>query len=412
MTRSASTTLGGLMLALGMAAAAQAATTCTTVARRGDLDPVGASLSSRFDEQVAVNGAGDVVFVGRAKGQRAALYRYPNSGPAGIVARSGDPAPGGSAFGRFRTTAATRLSLNSFGDAAFLARIALPGEAIVVDAGGVLEKAAQTTDPSPAGGFFVSFPAVSALNDAREIAFVGISDTGPSGIFRYDADTDALATVVDTTDTDTLGRPFCSFEAVGLSNLGLGFIATVGNPTCLSPVQGVFVESGGLFPALALVGDASPIGGAVYAAFLDAPEVGASISFDASVSGTTFSGTGIFSTAGPTKVVAAGDAAPGVGGVVRKLGGSHRQTAGGEIVTRLFLRGTTPHHGLFRYGTSAQALLVTSDAPPSPPFGALSRYRALGTPAIDPAGSFFAFRAKIRDTVAPSAKTAVLRCTP
>lgn len=398
-------------LALALSAGvAEARFTCTSVARRGDLDPGGFPFQNKFDEQTAVNGSGDVVFVARSGSNPQYLYRYPNGGPNSVIARVGDPAPGGSTFGQFAKGTFGGPSINSAGVVAFKARLALPGEGVFVDDGGTLEKAARNTDPSPGGGFFVSFPSVAAIDDSNEVAFTAIVDLGPSGIFRYDADTDALVTVVDTTDADTLARPFCGFDAVGLSDAGLAFRGSVGNPTCATPLAGIFREVLGTFVPLAVVGGVAPIGGTTYSLFLDAPAVGSTTTFVARVTGATFNGEGIFDS-GASVVVASGDIPPDVGGIVKKTGGQHRQTLGGDVVTRLFLRQTTAKHGIFRYDGTPEAAIVKSDTPP-PPFGALSRYRDIGIPAIDENGAYLAFRAKMRDTVKPGSKMGILRCTP
>jgi hypothetical protein len=353
-----------------------------------------------------------VLFVARAGVQKQTLYRYANGGPSSIVARERDAAPGGSAFGRFAAGSFGRLSLNASGNAAFFARLALPGSGVFVQMGGTLEKAAQTTDPSPAGGFFTSFPSVSAIDDANEVAFVGLVDTGHNGIFRYDAIADILTAVVTTTDSDTSARPFCAFGEVGLSNAGLAFTATVGVPDCLTPVQGVFRDVAGTFVPVALVGDASPIGGTTYASFSGAPEIGSRITFAANVVGVTFTGGGIFDGLAASKIVAQGDAAPDVGGTVRKVGGQHRQTLAGDVELRLFLRQTTVGNGIFRYDATPEAAVAKTDAAPSPPYGALATYRDVIAPAIDENGAYLAFKAKVKDTVSPRSKTGVLRCTP
>jgi hypothetical protein len=389
---------------------AEARFTCTSVARRGDLDPSGAAFQNKFDEQTAVNGAGDVVFVARSGSNQQFLYLYPNGGSSSIIARVGDPAPGGSTFGQFAKGTFGGPSINTAGLVAFKARLALPGEGVFVDVGGVLEKAARNTDAAPGGGFFVSFPSVAAINDSDEVVFTGVVSDGPSGIFRYDADTDTLVTVVDTTGADTLARSFCGFDAVGQSDAGLALRGSVGNPTCATPLAGIFREVLGTFVPVAVTGGATPIGGTTYSLFLDAPAVGSTTTFVARVTGATFNGDGIFD-AGGSVVVASGDVAPDVGGVVKKTGGQHRQTLGGAVITRLFLRQTLAKHGIFRYDGTPEAAVVKTDTPP-PPFGALSRYRDIGLPAIDESGAYLAFRAKMRDTVKPGSKMGILRCVP
>jgi hypothetical protein len=390
--------------------AADARYTCTSVARRGDMDPDGFVFTNKFDESTGVNAAGVVVFVARAGNLQQALYRYPNGGPNTVIARVGDPAPGGSAFTRFGAGCFGAESINTAGVVGFVARLAI-GQGVFVDVGGVLEKAAQTTDTSPGGGTFVDFPSASEINDASAVAFVANVSGGPSGIFLYDAVLNTLVTVLDTSDTDSTARPFCSFEEVGLSDTDIAFTATVGNPTCATPLEGVFHGATGI--PIAVAGDVSPIGGSNYVEFIEAPEPGPTgvITFQAKVTG-VLSGAGIFSTAGPSKVVAAGDFAPDVGGSVKKPGLQHRQDGNGDVITRLFLRQTTAKHGIFRYDATPEAAVVKTDAPPAPPFGPLSKYRAISDASAASTGTTIAFRAKMKDTIKPGSKTGVLRCVP
>jgi hypothetical protein len=389
---------------------ADARYTCDVVARRGDLDPDGFAFTNKFEEQTGVNAAGDVTFIARAGNLQQALYRYPNVGASSVIARVGDPAPGGSAFTRFGASCFGTPSMNTAGTVAFVARLAIPGQGVFVDVGGTLEKAAQTTDASPGGGTFVDFPSVSEINDAGQVAFNANVSGGPSGIFLYDSTLNTLVTILDTSDTDSTARPFCAFEDVGLSNTNIAFVATVGNPTCATPLQGVFNGPTGV--PIAVVGDASPIGGSNYIEFSEAPEPGpVAVTFQAKVAG-VYTGVGIFSTAGPSKVVAAGDAAPDVLGAVKKLGVQHRQDGGGDVITRLFLRQTTAKHGIFRYDATPEAAVVKTDAPPMPPFGAGSKFRAISDASAAGTGTTIAFRAKMKDTTKPGSKTGVLSCVP
>jgi hypothetical protein len=161
-----------------------------------------------------------------------------------------------------------------------------------------------------------------------------------------------------------------------------------------------------------VVGDASPIGGSNYIEFLEAPEPGpVAVTFQAKVAG-VYTGAGIFTTAGPAKVVAAGDAAPDVLGAVKKPGVQHRQDGNGDVIARLFLRQTTAKHGIFRYDATPEAAVVKTDAPPMPPFGAGSKYRAISDASAASTGTTIAFRAKMKDTTKPGSKTGVLSCVP
>jgi len=395
-----------------MLGVAEARYTCDVVARRGDLDPGGLAFSNRFEEPLGVNAAGTVAFVARAGIAKQTIYRYPNGGPNSVVARVGDPAPGGSAFGRFVAGSRGSVSINTAGNIGFYADVTLPGNGVFVDVGGTLEKAAQKTDPTPNGGFFLTIPSVSNLNDANEIAFVATVNVAPNGVFLYDADTNALTTVADTSNTDTAARAFCSFGQVGLSNAGLAFTAEVANPNCATPLPGVFVRVLGTFVPVAVAGDAAPIGGTTYLSFSRAPEVGAAaVTFAARVTGATYTGDGIFSSAGPSKVVASGDSAPEVGGAIKKLGDQHRQDGNGDVIARLFLRQSTSREGIFRYDATPEAVIAKIDVPPAP-FGAGSQYSKIGPPAAAGTGTTVAFNAKMKDTIKPGSKAGVLRCVP
>jgi hypothetical protein len=177
-----------LLVSTLMLGVAEARYTCTVVVRRNDIDPGGFAFTNRFEESLGVNAAGDVAFVGRAGTPKQTIYRYPNVGRT-ASSRVGDPSPGGSSFGRFVASSRGRISINTPSNVGFCADVTLPGGGVFVDVAGVLEKAAQTTDATPNGGFFLAFPSVSNLDDSNEIAFVATVNGAPNGVFRYDPDT-------------------------------------------------------------------------------------------------------------------------------------------------------------------------------------------------------------------------------
>jgi hypothetical protein len=392
---------------------AEARYTCTSIVRRGDIDPGTQAFTNKFEEPTGVNAAGDLVFIGRAGKQQQTVYSYPNGGPNRVVARVADPAPGGSAYSRFAAGSFGSVSVNTSGNIAFFAKLTLPGDGIFIDVGGTVEKAAQTTDPTPNGGFFLSMPSVSNINHVNEVAFVANVNGAPNGIFAYAANLNALVTVVDTTNSDTMGRAFCSFGKVALAASAsvIAFTASVANPTCATPLAGVFTSNGITSVPVVMAGDATPIGGTTYVSFLDAPQIGTTaVTFAASVTGATFSGNAIFSSTGPSKVVAVGDFAPDVTGAIKKLGG-HRQDGNGDVIARLFLRQTDDKEGIFRYDATPEAAVVKTDAPPAP-FGAGSKYRKIGPVSAAGTATTIAFRAKMKDTIKPGSKTGILRCVP
>ncbi len=409
------TVAAAMTIMLATSGTAGAAYTCSVVAKRGDLDPGGSQYSNKFDGRVAINESGDTVFVGRAGGFQQALYLYPGVGANVMIARVGNAAPGGSAFAKFARGTFANPSINTPGDVAFTARLTIPGDGVFVRDGGVLEKAAQTADVSPSGGTFLTIPSLSAIRDSGQVLFVATVSGGPSGIFQYDAGTNNLTAVINTTHTDDGGRPFCAFQQVGQSDGVAAFTATVGVPDCTTPVQGVFsLPSPGVGVKIALVGDPSAISGTVFTRFFDAPQTSAtSVSFAARVGGAPFNGDAIFAWDGVvlSKVVAVGDAAPVAGGALKKRGGQHRQTLSDEVFAHFYTRQTSATQGIFSFDGTPDAPLLKTDAPPAP-FGLFSKFRNFGPPAVDGAGSYLAVLAEVKDTVKPSGKAGILRCQP
>jgi hypothetical protein len=73
---------------------AMAMFTCSTVARRLQLDPKG----NVFRDDLDVNGSGDVVFAAKAEDGRERLYLYRGTGAKEVVAEAGGPGPAGIVF--------------------------------------------------------------------------------------------------------------------------------------------------------------------------------------------------------------------------------------------------------------------------------------------------------------------------
>src|SRR5262249_52480764 len=148
---------------------------------------------------------------------------------------------------------------------------------------------------SPAGGVFESFPAVSMINANAQLAFVGVSNTGVKGVFRYDATSDTLSALMVSEDPIATpgGRKVCEFFSIGLADTGEVVVQGVTAPSaalCDDPTataRAVFYTSGGAIVEVAAVGDPSPITGTHYTAFGDGVFMNASghIGFRASVAG-------------------------------------------------------------------------------------------------------------------------------
>jgi hypothetical protein len=59
-----------------------------------------------------------------------------------------------------------------------------------------------------------------------------------------------------------------------------------------------------------------------------------------------------------------------------------------------------------------EAAVVKTDAPPMPPFGVGSKYRAIADASAASTGTTIAFRAKMKDTTKPRSKTGIVSCVP
>src|SRR5262245_58490785 len=168
-----------LISALALAAAAigvarpAAPSSCSTVAFDGQAPPADAGnanpnshpLSKTFDSEVAVNLAGDTVFVAPPIGlpDRLYLYRHGLLSLGEAVAIGGEPAPNSKVFRK--TGVFRKVSINDSGDLAFSASLLFNSQALFVRKnGGALQTAADIETASPAGGVFESFPAVSMIN--------------------------------------------------------------------------------------------------------------------------------------------------------------------------------------------------------------------------------------------------------
>ena len=403
-------------LASLFAARGTEAASCSTVTRAYLQDPDGQILTNAFGPDVAINGANDVLFVGRAAGSRHKLYLYPGAGAPEVLARAGGPAPDG---GTFRSALPFQsISVNDDGDVGFRGRLLSGAGAFVRESGGALETAGATGFPSPAGGTYDEFPTVSGVNAAGKIAFTATVVGGPHGVYLYDPATDTSSAVIlpgDASVTD--GRGLCSFGTLGLGDGDRVAVFASSKLDCNdggeSAIQGLFLADGGSIQTVALDGDPSPIGGSVFSRFEDSPVVNAAghVAFRANVTGVvSTNGVFVFDPAGPTTTAAVvrGNPAPPGGTIGKML--SFRFSDADEIFLRSNLSGTPARFGITAFGGSSRALLVKSDLPPSDLFFIGSTISQILGPGISADGSRFAARVNVIDTVVPRAKRGVLRC--
>jgi hypothetical protein len=388
-----------------------AAFVCSTVVRSGDMDPDDRPLTPAFVDRVAVNQAGDVLVIGRPIVSRPKLYLYPTVGPAETIAASNGPAPNGGLYAASQTFKG--ISINDAGDIAFLARLAL-GLAIFVRTGGTFETAAETAAPSPNGGFFEHFGAVSQINAAGQVAFSADVLGAPGGVFLYDSATDARSTVLEIGDLTSEGRSLCSIHAVAIGDAGGIAIEATTKVDCADVfepvVPGIFLYDGGTIDPVATAGQASPIGATTYVDFepgLFVTAAGA-VGFRADVTGIARIGA-IFlfdpGTATTSTLIARGDAVPS-GGAVGKIAG-FEVSDDGRAFMRSSLTGTTERFGVF---ADHDPVLVRSSTPPLDAFGVGAAFNNLGVPAASSAGAALAVHVRVRDVERPRSKRAILRC--
>ncbi|MBY0274772.1 hypothetical protein K2Z84_05500 [Candidatus Binatia bacterium] len=403
------------LLVAALTGTAYAQFTCSTVARAGQLDPDGLVYGNVFREEVAVNAAGDAVFVARANASRDKLYFYPSAGAGQVVARADGPAPNG---GTFRSQRAFfSLSLNDADDVAFYAEL-VSGQGVFVRDGGVLETAAVRSQSSPAGGVFDAFPVVGDIDAASRVPFVATVDGGPGGVFVYDSTSNAVSTLVLDGAATLDGREVCSTQAVDLGDTGAAVLRATSKTSCSNAAEsarsGLFLVTLGGISTLVLDGDPSPIGGSSYGKFLDTPRINAGneIAFRATTTGTTRTDA-IFLRAFPSGVVTLvereGDASP-VGGSFG-ANQSFRFADSGNVLLNAKLRSSSAKFGVFDLGLVDSAAIVKTSAPPTDAFGVGSSYtRFSRVNGASGDGFKIGLQVRVRDTNLPSAKGGVVRC--
>lgn len=395
--------------------------TCSTVARRGQLDPSGAVLKDRYDSP-AINGQGDVAFVGYAAGAPRRLYLYPSVGAASVVAQPGDAAPGGGSFKRFRT-----VSINDAAEVGFHAKLAA-GEGVFVGSADGVTKAAATGDASPPGGAFDVFPAVSRVNGAGDVAFTARVGGGPSGVFLYDASATSVLTVALVNDAALDGRQLCEFLDVGLGASGAVAVRAITKVDCTSVVEaevtGVYLKVGPSFDRVVLEGDPTPTLATTYAQFIGAPDLNAAdkVLFRARTVGVA-GGTGLFlhDPSGPTtlELAATGDAAPTTSGSLKTIAPAgvtdgDRVAFGARISSGLAKTGIF----LFDANPSNEKVVASNDDVPTDAFGPNSLYLKINPGnrknnegiGVSRSGTWVAYTARVKDTLGTPTASGVLRC--
>ncbi len=227
------------------------------IAAEGDPAPGGGTFS--FFNTPTINVSGQVSFVAFSSQTRRGLY-LSSGGTLAQLARQGDPAPGGGTFVNF-----TSPSINSGGQVAFQATVSgggSGGSGIFLASGGTITKIARNGDPAPGGGTFASLFGPLSLNDAGQIAFIGVfTPSGLSALYLY--------TGSQITELARAGGPapgggdFTSFNSPSLN--GGGQVAFQGSLSTGN--AGIFLSAEGSLTSIVRPGDSSPEGDAFSLAF-------------------------------------------------------------------------------------------------------------------------------------------------
>jgi hypothetical protein len=399
---------------LGIAAGPALAATCSTVVATGSITPDAFGIARRLPGTPAINGAGDVLFVARPRGTKPRIYLYPAVGAPSLVVAADALAPNGSLFRSFDAP-----SLDDAGDLAFFAIMTVGQGVFLRESGNPLEVAGITTGTSPGGGVLATFPAVSAVNPSRQVAFTATVNGGPNGVFRYDGVANTASSVALAGWGAGGGRIFCDFSTVALgASSAVAFRATT-KVNCADamelPRDGVFVDIAGVLHTVALQGDPTPIPGTTYASFSGAPALNGAdhVSFQTVLAGVL--GVGAVFRFDPVamstvKVVTTGEAAPSGGFIgridVQRLDGSD------DVFLKAGVSATLQRAGIFRYDAMPDAVLLNTAAPPTDLFAPGAAFRTFSALGITPSGSRFALVARVKDLVPPRSKVGLLRCVP
>jgi hypothetical protein len=160
----------------------------TKVVSGDDTAPDGKNFTS-FTSYASINNSGDIVFIGNAckNGQQCynGVYLY-SGGTISLIAKDGDPAPGGGAMSGFLYP-----EINDSKQIVFNANVDLGGgsskEGLFSLTNGALQKIVREGDPSPSGGTFSFLQGQSVLTQQGSVGFASRTTGGSStsGIFLW-----------------------------------------------------------------------------------------------------------------------------------------------------------------------------------------------------------------------------------
>ncbi len=307
----------------------------------GDRSPAGLPFS-RFSE-AALDDRARVVFVGAS----AAIFRRAGTRVAHVVGAN-DTLDG-------RTVAGVGPpALAADGCVAFRADFVGGGSAIYRRCAAGTDLLARVGRLGPDGPALLGFGQAIVIGSAGRVAFSALLDGGSTALFVADAP-GALTEVARTGAPAPAGGTFAAFRLVGVSASGrVGFRSAV-----TAGPDGLFVWDGGAVRPLAVVGDASPVGGRFTALGLASVNDADQWAFRGTVARAGTAGTlnGVFTADATTSVarftaVALEDDASPLGGRFRNIPTS--------LVPAINARGTVAFRASVRDGTASAGVFVRS----------------------------------------------------
>ena len=324
---------GATRILLALLLLAQAAHAAPSVLLAiGDTSPLGLPFS-RFSE-VALDDRGRAAFVGAS---------------TAVFARTGETlthlvGAGDAVLGR-TIAGVDGPALGAGGCLAFRALFVGGGAAIATRCGGSVRAVAQVGQPAPGGGDFAGFGSDVALSGGGWLAFSAVLDDGTTGVFVADPG-GSVAEVTRTGALSPAGGAFTSLRVIGVG--GAGTVAFRGSVS--SGPDGLFSWDGNALGRIAVVGDASPAGGAFTSLGLGTMNDAGVCAFGADISSGPRAGIfrAVVSALTTLRPVALeGDATP-IGGTFEAFATSLAVNAGGEVAFRATLRGLdVPSAGVF-----------------------------------------------------------------
>ena len=299
--------------------------------------------------------------------------------PLRLVAAAGAPAPGGGSYSRFGLEMKTITApVNAQGDVAFFAKLmrGTAEEGLFLSHDGRAAVIASIGGAVPGGGTIAGFTErpTPALNASGKVAFTVTVEGGRASDAVLTWSAGKLTTVAQSgaRAPGVSGTVFFDFAPPALNDVGdVAFLATLrrGRDT----LDGIYLAARGQLTKVVAAGDPAPGGGSFAALAAPVLNAGGTIAFAAVVEGGPNQG-GIFVTGGNNalrQVVGAGNAAPG-GGVFTRISEHVGIEDSGRVAFGAFLGQGGPRAGVFTIadGTITPVALLGAAAPGGGKFAA------------------------------------------